>query len=100
MAATFANWVGNQRCTPARRVSPASEAEVQAAVRAARAAGEGVRVVAAGHSFTPVHVTDGTLLDLARLSAFVLRCCDKALDGSSCPGTRRSTVWPWNGRAS
>ena len=67
MGATFVNWVGNQRCTPARRRSPASEAEVQAAVREAVAAGQGVRVVAAGHSFSPVHLTDGTLIDLANL---------------------------------
>ena len=63
----FANWVGNQTCTPSRRVSPASEEEVQAVVRAARAAGEGVRIVAAGHSFSPVHLTDGTLIDLENL---------------------------------
>jgi len=67
MSATFTNWVGNQACTPARRVSPASEAAVQDAIVAAGAAGEGVRVVAAGHSFTPVHLTDGTLIDLANL---------------------------------
>ena len=65
--ATFTNWPGNQHCTPARRLSPSSEAEVQAAVRAAVAASEGVRVVATGHSFTPVHLTDGTLLDLDNL---------------------------------
>jgi FAD/FMN-containing dehydrogenase len=64
---TFANWVGNQTCTPARRLSPPSEAAVQAAVREAVAAGQGVRVVAAGHSFSPVHLTDGTLIDLAGL---------------------------------
>jgi FAD/FMN-containing dehydrogenase len=67
MSATFTNWVGNQACAPARRISPASESAVQDAVRAAIAAGEGVRVVAAGHSFTPVHLTDGTLIDLAGL---------------------------------
>jgi FAD/FMN-containing dehydrogenase len=65
--ATFVNWVGNQRCTPARRLSPSSEAEVQAAVREAAAAGQGVRVVATGHSFSPVHLTGGTLIDLANL---------------------------------
>ena len=64
---TFANWVGNQTCTPARRLSPPSEAAVQAAVRAAAAVGQGVRVVATGHSFSPVHLTDGTLIDLAEL---------------------------------
>jgi FAD/FMN-containing dehydrogenase len=54
----FANWVGNQRCTPARLLAPASEAEVQAAVCSARE----LRCVATGHSFTPVHLTDDTLL--------------------------------------
>ena len=60
VTATFTNWVGNQSCSPARIVAPASEAEVQAAVRDARQ----VRCVAAGHSFTPVHLTDGTLLTM------------------------------------
>ena len=65
--ATFVNWVGNQRCTPASWLSPSNESEVQAAVRDAVAAGQGVRVVATGHSVTPVHLTDGTLIDLANL---------------------------------
>ncbi len=56
--ATFTNWVGNQSCSPAAILSPVSEAEVQAAVRDARH----VRCVATGHSFTPIHLTDGTLL--------------------------------------
>jgi len=42
VSATFVNWAGNQRCAPARRISPASEVEVQAAVRDAIAAGRGV----------------------------------------------------------
>ena len=71
MSTTFVNWVGNQRCSPARRRSPASEAEVEAVVRDAIAAGEGVRVVATGHSFSPVHLTDGTLIDLANLAGIV-----------------------------
>lgn len=72
MSATFANWAGNQRCTPARRVSPASEAEIEAAVRDAAAAEEGVRVVATGHSFSPVHLTEGTLIDLAGFAGLTL----------------------------
>ena len=56
--ATFTNWVGNQTCNPAQILTPRSEAEVQEAVRAARH----VRCVATGHSFTPIHLTDGTLL--------------------------------------
>jgi FAD/FMN-containing dehydrogenase len=71
VAERFTNWAGNQTCTPARRSSPASEAAVQHAVRAAVAAREGVRVVATGHSFTPVHLTDGTLIDLQRLQGIL-----------------------------
>ena len=64
---TFVNWVGNQTCAPARRLSPATEPAVQTAVREAIAGGQGVRVVATGHSFSPVHLTAGTLIDLAEL---------------------------------
>jgi len=72
VSATFVNWAGNQRCAPARRISPASEVEVQAAVRDAIAAGRGVRVVATGHSFSPVHLTGGTLIDLAGFAGITL----------------------------
>ena len=68
---TFTNWAGNQRCHPARRVSPGSEAKVLAAVRAAAVAHHGVRVVATGHSFSPVHLTEGTLIDLDNLRGVV-----------------------------
>src|SRR5689334_14816338 len=61
------NWVGNQLCEPARTASPQSEDEVCELVAAAARDGLGVRVAAAGHSFTPVVVTDGLLLDLTRL---------------------------------
>jgi FAD/FMN-containing dehydrogenase len=30
-----------------------------------------VRVVATGHSFSPVHLTDGTLIDLANLDGLI-----------------------------
>jgi FAD/FMN-containing dehydrogenase len=71
MTPPFANWAGNQTCEPALRISPACEADVQEAVRAAASVGHGVRVVAAGHSFAPVHLTDGTLIDLTNLHAIV-----------------------------
>ncbi len=84
---TFTNWVGNQTCTPARRVSPAGEHEVQAAVREAIAAGRGARVVATGHSFSPVHLTDGTMIDLANLAGITqidaVRRCVTALPGTA-----------------
>jgi FAD/FMN-containing dehydrogenase len=72
MSATFENWAGNQHCTPARRVAPATEADVQAAVRDAVAAGQGVRVVATGHSFSPVHLTGGTLIDVPEFAGITL----------------------------
>ena len=61
------NWVRNQSCEPARTASPQSEDEVCELVAAAARDGLGVRVAAAGHSFTPVVVTDGLLLDLTKL---------------------------------
>ena len=93
MASTFTNWVGNQRCTPARRCSPANEAEVQADVRAAIAAGQSVRVVAGGYSFTPVHLTDGTLIDLANLHG-VERCDAERGRVVALPGTTIGELGP------
>jgi FAD/FMN-containing dehydrogenase len=63
MSEVFTNWVGNQTCTPARILTPTSEAEVQAAVGEARE----VRCVATGHSFTPIHLTGDTLLTMEGL---------------------------------
>src|SRR4051794_32051845 len=67
LAHMWRNWVGNQSCEPARTASPESEDEVSDLVAGAARDGLGVRVAAAGHSFTPVVVTDGLLLDLTRL---------------------------------
>lgn len=58
------NWAGNQQCAPARVEHPSSEDEIAAIVRAAGAAGERVKAVGAGHSFTAVALTDGHLLSL------------------------------------
>jgi FAD/FMN-containing dehydrogenase len=57
------NWVGNQTCDPARVAAPTSEDEVCELVAGASK----VRVAGAGHSFTPVVLTDGLLLDLTGL---------------------------------
>jgi FAD/FMN-containing dehydrogenase len=78
------NWVGNHACEPARTASPASEEEVCALVAEAASQGLGVRVAGAGHSFTPVVLTDGLLLDLAGLPR--IRSVD--------PATRRVVVGP------
>jgi len=63
-AERFTNWAGNQACEPRATESPASEAEVQALVRAAQQ----VRCVGTGHSFSPVCLTGGTLLRMNRMS--------------------------------
>jgi FAD/FMN-containing dehydrogenase len=82
-AGLWTNWVGNQSFTPARRATPRSEDEVAALVREAAAQGMGVRVVGAGHSFTPVVQTDGLLLDLSVLSGVT----------SADPARRRARAW-------
>ena len=46
---------------------PGSEGELAEAVRAAVARGGGVRAVGSGHSFGDVALTDGTMIDLARM---------------------------------
>jgi len=59
----FVNWAGNVRFRPAGRAEPASTEQLQELVaNAAR-----VRVVGAGHSFSPLVATSGTLVSLRRL---------------------------------
>lgn len=55
------NWSGYQRAVPAQRVAPASLDELVSVLR--KAPGP-VRPVGAGHSFTPLVPTDGTVLSL------------------------------------
>jgi L-gulonolactone oxidase len=68
VAATWRNWTGDQRCSPAEVVRPHSRDELVAAVVAAAEAGRTVSVAGTGHSFTPAALTDGTMIDLAALS--------------------------------
>lgn len=77
----WSNWSGEQTCTPAVHEHPARVEDVQAAVRAAAAAGRTVRVAGAGHSFTSVVLTDGTLLSLDRM--------DRVLDADTATGLVR-----------
>ena len=75
MTGDWRNWSGSVVARPARRVAPRSEAELAELVRGARR----VRAVGAGHSFTPLCATDGTLIDLAQLDSPV----ELAADGRS-----------------
>jgi len=58
----WSNWSGSVTCKPRRIVAPKDDVELAAAVRQ----GEGpVRFPGAGHSFTPLVATGGTLIDLS-----------------------------------
>ncbi len=61
-AGEWANWAGDQRCRPARIVRPAGRDELAAAIAAAAAAGEKVRLAGSGHSFTEAALSEGTLI--------------------------------------
>ncbi len=65
------NWGRNQSCAPAAIEEPESELEVAEAIGRARAAGQTVKVVGAGHSFTDIACTDGRLLRLDRLDRVI-----------------------------
>ena len=71
MGKTWSNWAGDQHCAPERIVRPADEAEISAAVAAASAAGQQVRAVGSGHSFTDIACTDGVLVDLSRMQRLI-----------------------------
>ncbi len=61
------NWGGTASCAPASVHAPASEDEVADLVKEAAAAGERVKAVGAGHSFTGAALTDGRHLHLDEL---------------------------------
>src|SRR5699024_11268638 len=65
---TWQNWGHNVRTHPARIAHPTTTAEVQQLIRTATAAGEPIKAIGAGHSFTPVAATEGTLLHLGRMN--------------------------------
>lgn len=76
---TWANWSGELSCSPAEVVRPRTVEELREAVLRAADAGRRVRVAGAGHSFTPVVPTDGTLVRLDAL--------DRVLDVDRSAGT-------------
>jgi FAD-linked oxidoreductase len=64
----WSNWCGLEHAYPATRAAPADEAELAVLLPAAKAP---IRPVGAGHSFTALVPTEGTLLSLDRLSGLV-----------------------------
>jgi L-gulonolactone oxidase len=68
---TWRNWAGNQASAPFSVERPSSEEHLVEIVRRAVAAGRRVKAVGAGHSFTGIACTDGTLVDLRDYGAVV-----------------------------
>jgi FAD-linked oxidoreductase len=58
----WSNWSGGVVCAPREIVAPKDELGLATAVRQGTAP---IRVPGAGHSFTPLNATDGTLIDLS-----------------------------------
>ncbi len=82
------NWSGAQRCIPAARVAPAGEGELAEVLRTAKGT---VRAVGAGHSFSPLVPTDGTLVTLDRMTG-MHRHDKKSLQAEFLAGTRLGNV--------
>ena len=65
------NWAGNVTFTPQTVVTPTTVDQLRHDVATAAAAGRRVRAAGARHSFSPIGVTDGTLVVMDELSAIV-----------------------------
>ena len=65
---TWTNWAGNQTSHPVEVATPRRPDEVSAAILRAGTRGIPVKVVGAGHSFTPIAATDGLQLRLDGLT--------------------------------
>ncbi len=65
--ALFSNWSETEHCVAARFYKPTTEAELCALVAGFEQRGETVRVVGAGHAFSPVVLTKQNLISLDNL---------------------------------
>lgn len=86
--ALWSNWSGLEHAWPQRRAAPASEAEL---ARLLPSAPPPIRPVGAGHSFTALVPTEGTLLSLDKLSGLVRH---DGLTATVRAGTRLSALGP------
>src|SRR5687767_10725824 len=62
------NWAGDQQCIPARVEHPGSIQELRNVIARTAEAGQTARVTAAGHSFTDIACTDGTMIRMDRMN--------------------------------
>lgn len=70
------NWSGIQNAYPAARLAPKDEGELATALKVAQAP---IRPVGAGHSFTALAPTDGTLVSLDAMSGIMTWEGDEAI---------------------
>lgn len=80
-ARPWRNWAGNQHAAPRERVEPTSIDDLRTVLSRAADDGTTVRCVGAGHSFTPVAVTDGIQISLDALRGIC--SVERAPDGSA-----------------
>lgn len=73
------NWAGNAHCRPTGVVIPTSEGEVAQAVSHALTNGQRIKALGAGHSFTPIAVTNGLHVDFSMLSGLLTADADSGL---------------------
>lgn len=71
MPAPFVNWAQTVAVTPARVARPRDEAALGALVRSARRAGERIKVVGAGHSWSSIAATTGTQIRIDHMDAII-----------------------------
>ncbi len=84
------NWSGLQSAYPTARAAPASEAELAGLMRTSPAP---IRPVGAGHSFTPLVPTSGTLVSLDGMSGLIAHDTEK-LQATVWAGTRLGDLGP------
>jgi len=82
------NWSGGQSCVPAARLAPKNLEELADVLRASP---RPLRPVGAGHSFSALVPTDGTILSLDRLSGIVAHDED-SLEAEIMGGTRLGAI--------
>jgi L-gulonolactone oxidase len=66
-ATAWSNWAGNQQSVATAILRPTTVEDIAEAVLDVAGAGERIRVVGSGHSFTPIALSDGRRMELSGL---------------------------------
>ena len=85
----FSNWSHTEHCAPRNYYQPTSEDEVAQLVKLVESRGERLRVVGAGHAFSPLVLTGENLVNLDLLDKSTPPrprcCCGAAADRNRSP---------------